>query len=58
MIIIDYYRSLDTKGKGKFIKDVVELTGMAYSTLFAKLKHNTFKKLEEEAIINYINQTK
>ena len=54
MAIIDYYKELDQKGKSRFIKAVIGLTDMAYSTFFQKMKNNTFKKLEEEAIINYI----
>ncbi|MBQ7690468.1 MAG: hypothetical protein IJT30_04645 [Muribaculaceae bacterium] len=56
MVISDYYKKLDQKGKSQFIKDVTAMTGMAYSTFFQKMKQNSFRKLEEEAIINYINQ--
>ena len=56
MVIIDYYKQLDQKAKSKFIKDVVGITGIAYSTFFQKMKNNTFKKLEEEAIMNYIQK--
>ncbi|MBO4813613.1 MAG: hypothetical protein J5523_01495 [Muribaculaceae bacterium] len=58
MVIIDYYNQLDQKGKGRFIKDVIEITGIAYSTFFQKMKNNAFKKLEEEAIMNYIQKCK
>ena len=56
MAIIDYYKELDQKGKSRFIKAVIGLTDMAYSTFFQKMKNNTFKKLEEEAIMNYIQK--
>lgn len=58
MVIIDYYNKLSNKGKGQFIKDVIEITGIAYSTFFQKMKNNTFKKLEEEAIMQYIQKCK
>ena len=56
MVIIDYYKQLDQKTKSKFIKDVIDITGMAYSTFFQKMKNNSFKKLEEEAIMYYIQK--
>ena len=56
MVIIDYYNKLDQKAKSQFIKDVIDITGIAYSTFFQKMKNNTFKKLEEEAIMNYIQK--
>lgn len=56
MVIIDYYKKLGQKAKSKFIKDVVGITGFAYSTFFQKMKNNSFKKLEEEAIMNYIQK--
>lgn len=56
MVIIDYYKKLDQKAKSQFIKDVVDITGIGYSTFFLKMKNNTFKKLEEEAIMNYIQK--
>lgn len=56
MVIIDYYHRLGQKAKSQFIKDVIDITGMAYSTFFQKMKNNSFKKLEEEAIMNYIQK--
>lgn len=58
MVIIDYYNKLNNKGKSQFIKDVIDITGIAYSTFFHKMKNNTFNKLEEEAIVNYIQKCK
>jgi len=58
MVIIDYYKSLGKGAKSKFIKDVVDLTGWSVPTFFMKFKKGKFKKLEEEAITNYIQECK
>ncbi len=55
MVISDYYNSLDRKSKGRFKRDICNITEIGDSTFNLKIKNNSFKKVEVEAILNYIN---
>ncbi len=54
MVISDYYNSLDRKSKGRFKRFVCSIIEIGDSTFNQKMKNNSFKMVEAEAIINYI----
>lgn len=46
MVISDYYKSLDKKAKKSFREKVIDVTGMAYPTLYRKLRCGFWTKSE------------
>lgn len=55
MVISDYYKSLETKQKTQFIKDVIDLCDISYPSFMKKIRDEKWTKLEKEAIERFIN---
>lgn len=56
MVISNYYLSLTSKDKSKFIRDVLELCDISYPSFFTKIRKDSWTKLEREAIEKFIKQ--
>lgn len=56
MVISNHYRKLELKEKTEFIKRVIERTGISYPSFFRKIKHDSWSKLEREAIEQLIEE--
>lgn len=57
MEILDFYKELSTKvEKRKFREEVMERCGIQYPTFQAKVKNDSWSKLEREAVKQIINE--
>ncbi len=50
MVFTDYYNTLSDDDKETVRKEVLSQSGMAYTTFYYKLRHNSFKPLEIKLI--------
>ena len=50
MVFKDYYDSLPDDSKETMRNRIIAESGMSYTTFYYKLRHNTFKPLEERLI--------
>lgn len=50
MVFKDYYDSLPDDSKETIRNRIIAESGMSYTTFYYKLRHNTFKPLEERLI--------
>jgi len=56
MSIFDYYKSLSYKGKQAFKKKVMERCDISYPSFDLKIRKDTWKKLEREAVQQIIRE--
>jgi hypothetical protein len=57
MEILSYYASFESnRQKAEFRDKVIEKCGMAYPTFMAKIRNNTWNKLEREAVEEIIKE--
>lgn len=58
MVFKDYYDSLPDDSKETMRNRILAESGMSYTTFYYKLRHNTFKPLEERLIDRIIEDIK
>lgn len=58
MVFKDYYDSLPDDSKETMRNRILAESGMSYTTFYYKLRHNTFKLLEERLIDRIIEDIK
>ncbi len=56
MSIFDYYKSLSYKEKRAFKKQVMERCDFSYPSFDVKIRKDTWKKLEREAVEQIIRE--
>lgn len=56
MSIFDYYKSLSYKEKRAFKKQVMERCDISYPSFDLKIRKDTWKKLEREAVQQIIRE--
>ncbi len=58
MVISDYYYNelKSRKERAAFRNEVLIRTGMQYTSFYVKIKHDSWKPLEREAILDIINK--